>query len=158
MSESKSVGAHIAKWSDENGPREIQLGQKLTGASRTGLRPNSVCNRTGKKERIVVGAFTAIGALKSVKLGFYNQERHEYQEISLDFPHEIACCIGNISTKNGRPFVHAHAGLADKNRNTKGGHLKEGIVFAAEIHLLELKGAKLRKHDEATGLSLWETK
>lgn len=112
-----------------------------------------------EKERIAVGAFTAVGALRRAKLGFYDQERHEYQGIRLDFPQEIACCIGNVSIKDGRPFVHAHVVLADKNGNTKGGHLQEGIVFAAEVHLLELKGAKLeRKHDEATGLSLWETK
>lgn len=112
-----------------------------------------------QKERIEVGAFTAVGALKRAKLGFYDQEIHEYQEIRLDFPQEIACCVGNVSIKEGRPFVHAHAVLAGKNGSTKGGHLQEGIVFAAEVHLHELKGAKLeRKHDEATGLSLWETK
>ncbi len=112
-----------------------------------------------EKENIVVAVITAVGALKQAKLGFYNQEKHEYQEIRVDSPHEIACCVGNISTKDGRPFVHAHAVLADKNGNTKAGHLLEGTVFAAEVHLRELKGAALeRKYDDVTGLSLWETK
>jgi predicted DNA-binding protein with PD1-like motif len=112
-----------------------------------------------EKENIVVATITAVGALKKAKLGFYNQEKHEYQEIKIDSPHEIACCVGNISIKDGRPFVHAHAVLADKNGNTKAGHLFEGMVFAAEVHLRELKGAVLeRKYDEVTGLSLWETK
>ena len=111
-----------------------------------------------EKKEIIVATFTAIGALKRAKLEFYNQEKHEYQEITLDSPHEIASCIGNISVKDGKPFVHAHAVLADKNGNTKAGHLLEGMVFAAEISLRELKGAKLeRKYDEITGLSLWET-
>jgi hypothetical protein len=111
-----------------------------------------------EKERIIVAAFTAIGALKRAKLEFYDQEKHEYQEITLDSPQEIASCIGNISVKDGKPFVHAHAVLADKNGNTKAGHLLEGVVFAAEIHLRELKGAKLeRKYDKVTDLSLWET-
>jgi len=111
-----------------------------------------------EKEGIIVAAFTAIGALKRAKLEFYDQEKHEYQEITLDSPHEIASCIGNISVKDGKPFVHAHAVLADKNGNTKAGHLLEGVVFAAEVHLRELKGAKLeRKYDKVTGLSLWET-
>ena len=112
-----------------------------------------------EKENIVVATITAVGALKKAKLGFYNQEKHEYQEIRIDSPHEIACCVGNVSIKDGRPFVHAHAVLADKNGNTKAGHLFEGMVFAAEVHLRELKGAVLeRKYDEVTGLSLWETK
>ena len=111
-----------------------------------------------EKEGIIVAAFTAIGALKRAKLEFYDQEKHEYQEITLDSPHEIASCIGNISVKDGKPFVHAHAVLADKNGNTKAGHLLEGVVFAAEIHLRELKGTKLeRKYDKVTDLSLWET-
>jgi predicted DNA-binding protein with PD1-like motif len=114
--------------------------------------------RLAEKEGIIVAAFTAIGALKRAKLEFYDQEKHEYQEITLDSPHEIASCIGNISVKDGKPFVHAHAVLADKNGNTKAGHLLEGVVFAAEVHLRELKGVKLeRKYDKVTDLSLWET-
>jgi len=110
-----------------------------------------------EKKGIITATFTAIGALKRAKLEFYDQEKHEYREITLDSPHEIASCVGNISVKDGRPFVHAHAVLADKNGNTKAGHLLEGVVFAAEVHLRELKGAKLaRKYDKVTGLSLWE--
>jgi predicted DNA-binding protein with PD1-like motif len=112
-----------------------------------------------EKEKIEIATFTTIGALKQAKLGFYNQERHEYQEIKIDSPHEIASCVGNISLKDGRPFVHAHAVLADNNGKTKAGHLIEGTIFAAEIHLNELKGVELeRKYDKVTGLSLWETK
>jgi predicted DNA-binding protein with PD1-like motif len=112
-----------------------------------------------EKEKIVIATITAVGALKQAKLGFYDQENHEYHEIRIDSPHEIACCVGNISIKDGRPFIHAHAVLADKNGNTKAGHLLKGTVFAAEVHLRELKGAELeRKYDNVTGLSLWETK
>lgn len=110
-----------------------------------------------EKKGIAAGEFTAIGALKDAKLGFYDQQKHEYREMTLDSPHEIASCTGNISLKKGKTFVHAHAVLADENGNTKGGHLFEGIVFAGEVHLRELKGVKLeRKYDEATDLSLWD--
>jgi predicted DNA-binding protein with PD1-like motif len=112
-----------------------------------------------KKEEIKVASITAVGALKQAKLGFYNQKEHKYQEIKINSPHEIACCIGNISTKDGRQFVHAHAVLADENGNTKAGHLLEGTVFAAEVHLCELEGSELkRKYDKETGLTLWETR
>jgi len=97
--------------------------------------------------------------LKRARLGFYDQKNHEYREIKIDSPHEMASCIGNISLKDGEPFVHAHVVLADEAGNTKAGHLLEGIVFAAEVHLRRLEGPKLeRKHDEVTGLSLWEVK
>jgi predicted DNA-binding protein with PD1-like motif len=110
-----------------------------------------------KKNRIMIATFTAIGALKYAKLGFYDQKTHEYLENLLSAPQEIACCVGNISMKEGEPFVHAHAVLADRDGNTKAGHLLEGKVFAAEVHLIELLGTKLvRKNDAVTGLSLWD--
>lgn len=111
-----------------------------------------------EKRKIAAASFTAIGALTRAKLAFYDQENHKYREVQLDSPHEIASCTGNISIKNGKPFVHAHAVLADKTGHAKAGHLIEGIVFAVEIHLRDLKGSRLdRKHDETTGLSLWTT-
>ena len=110
-----------------------------------------------KKNRIMVATFTAIGALKYAKLGFYDQKTHEYVETLLLTPQEIASCVGNISMKEGEPFVHTHAVLADRDGNTKAGHLLEGKVFAAEVHLIELLGTKLvRKNDAVTGLSLWD--
>jgi len=112
-----------------------------------------------EKRGITTAVFTAIGALKRAKLGFYDQEKHEYREITVASPHEMASCTGNISIKNGKPFVHAHVILADKDGNTKAGHLFEGIVFAAEIHLCELRGAKLeRRYNKTTNLSLWDIK
>ena len=110
-----------------------------------------------KKNNIALASFTAIGALKSAKLGFYDQQKHEYLETELKVPLEIATCVGNVSLKDGEPFVHAHAVLADQSETVRAGHLLEGRVFAAEIHLTELLGEKLvRKPDPVTGLSLWE--
>ena len=109
-----------------------------------------------KENEILAATFTAIGALKTAKLGFYDQKTHEYLENTLQSPQEIASCIGNISIKEDKVFVHAHAVLADEEGNTKAGHLLEGKVFAAEVHLTELKGERVvRKFDPTTGLSLW---
>ena len=113
-------------------------------------------NKIAEEAKITTATFTAIGALKYAKIGFYDQEKHEYQQITLDSPHEIASCLGNISIKDGKPFIHAHVVLANEAGSVKAGHLLEGVIFASEIHLYELKGPKLeRNYDEATGLSLW---
>jgi len=111
-----------------------------------------------RSKGIVAGSFMAIGALKRARLGYYDQKSHEYREMKIDTPHEMASCIGNVSLKDGVPFVHAHVVLADEKGNTKAGHLFEGIVFAAEVHLHQLEGPRLeRKYDEVTSLSLWIT-
>jgi hypothetical protein len=110
-----------------------------------------------RSKGVEAGSFTAIGALKSARLGYYDQSSHEYREIRIDSPCELASCTGNISLKDGELFAHVHVVLADEAGNTKAGHLLEGIVFAAEVHLRQLEGPKLeRKYDEVTGLSLWK--
>jgi len=110
-----------------------------------------------ENRKITTATFTVIGAVKRAKLGFYDQEKHEYHEIVVDSPHEIASCIGNISLKNGKAFVHAHAVLADESGKTAAGHILKATIFAAEIHLRDFKGRQLeREYDEETGLYLWK--
>ena len=107
---------------------------------------------------IEAGSFTAIGALKRAKLGYYDQKNHKYREMGIESPHEVVSCVGNVSLSEGKPFVHAHVVLADEKGDTKAGHLLQGTVFAAEVHLRQLEGLKLeRKRDEVTGLWLWGT-
>jgi uncharacterized protein len=106
---------------------------------------------------VEAGSFSAIGALKSARLGYFDQRGHEYRETRIDSACELASCTGNISLKDGESFAHIHVVLADEAGHTAAGHLLEGIVFAAEVHLRQLEGPKLeRKHDEVTGLSLWK--
>ncbi len=108
--------------------------------------------------QITTAFFTMIGALETACIGFYSQSNHEYTEKDLSSPQEIASCTGNISLKEGKPFVHAHAVLTDENGVSSGGHLLRGKVFAAEIYLTELKGPEfIRKMDRTTGLYLWES-
>ena len=111
-----------------------------------------------KEKGIAAGSFVAIGALKHAKLAYFDQKDCQYREIAVDSPHEMASCVGNISLKDGALFVHAHVVLADDAGNTRAGHLVEGIVFAAEVHVRQLHGPKLeRVYDKTTGLSLWNT-
>ena len=110
-----------------------------------------------RSKEIGAGSFTAIGALKRAKLGYYDQKNRKYREMMIEAPHELVSCVGNVSLSEGKPFVHAHVVLGDEKGNTKAGHLLEGIVFAAEVHLRQLEGPKLeRKLDEVTNLWLWE--
>ena len=105
---------------------------------------------------IETGTLSAIGALSHADLAFYDQSSHEYGIIALNEPMEMASCSGNISLKDGRPFVHAHAVLSDRTGRTHGGHLISGTIFAAELFLQELSGLPLKRvSDSITGLYLW---
>jgi predicted DNA-binding protein with PD1-like motif len=109
-----------------------------------------------EKNNIRTGVFTVIGALCRAELAFYDQAAHRYQTIKVDRPAEIVSCIGNISIRDERPFVHAHATLSDSDGSVVAGHLSAGTVFAAELFLQELSGEPLiRRHDPITDLYLW---
>ncbi len=137
--------------------RRLDIGRNFIVRAKHDSDIITFLNHVAKKHGIETATFTVIGALKWAKLGFYDQDKHEYLESLLSAPQEIATCVGNISTKEGEPFVHAHAVLADRDGNAKGGHLLGGKVFAAEVHLFELVGAKIvRANDALTGLSLWD--
>jgi predicted DNA-binding protein with PD1-like motif len=107
---------------------------------------------------IQTGVFFVIGAVISVTLGSYDQNQQVYVTFKKEEPLEIVNCTGNVSLKDGKVAVHAHAVLADMNGQTIGGHIfSETIVYAAEIYLRELLGKPLeREYDSITGLSLWK--
>lgn len=105
---------------------------------------------------IDAGFFSVIGALKSVELGYYDQNEHVYRKRSFEGAFEIASCTGNISLKDGKPFIHAHIALADEDYNLIGGHLLGGRIFAAELHIMGLEeDPPVREYDPVTGLFLW---
>jgi uncharacterized protein len=110
-----------------------------------------------QKRGIEHAAIAIIGAVSSATFGYYDQEAQEYLEIKREGRFEVISCTGNVTLKQGAPFVHAHALFGDRNGTAFGGHLMSPtIVFAAEMHILELTGQPPeRLHDAATGLYLW---
>lgn len=95
-----------------------------------------------QKNGIATGSFTAIGALKSAKLAFYDQTTHEYIDLAdLHSPQELISCMGTITIEHDRPHVHAHVVLVDAKGTTRSGHLVEGKVFFSQVTLVQLKPA-----------------
>ncbi len=110
------------------------------------------------KEKIEAAIFFAIGALIKAEIAYYDQSSHEYKAISVKEPVELVSCTGNVSLRDGYPFLHAHAALAFSDGKVIGGHLTSGSVFAAEAFIQELSGEPLvRTHDSTTGLYLWDS-
>ena len=110
-----------------------------------------------KKALIQMATFSVIGAVSSATIGAYDQKQQVYVTFKEEAPLEIVSCIGNVSLKDGKPFIHAHILLADEQGKTIGGHLfSETIIYAGEINLQELTGKPMeRTYDNDTGLMLW---
>jgi len=110
-----------------------------------------------KKALVQMATFSVIGAVSSATIGAYDQKQQVYVTFKEEAPLEIVSCIGNVSLKDGKPFIHAHILLADEQGKTIGGHLfSETIIYAGEINLQELTGKPMeRTYDSNTGLMLW---
>lgn len=109
------------------------------------------------KNKVKAGLILAVGALKNAKLSFYDQTKKVFLPENINKPLEILSCLGNISLKDNKPFVHAHITVSDKSGKVYGGHLEKGsIVFACECAIMQTSGDTLnRKFDKLTGLNLW---
>jgi predicted DNA-binding protein with PD1-like motif len=136
--------------------RNLERGRSLLVRLDHGADVVSQISEVAANDQIQTGVFCIIGALTHAQIAFYDQESHEYHEVMVDEPVELVSCTGNISIRDGKPFVHAHVVLAGSEGELRGGHLIKGGIFAAEMYLLELLGAPLvRGPDFITGLHLW---
>jgi len=108
------------------------------------------------------GFISVVGSTKTVKLSFYRQDIRKYidienKEFSNDQPLEIVSASGNVSIRDGKPFVHLHVIVADGDGKCIGGHLIKGTtIFAGEAIIQKFSGEDLvRSFDKTTSLWLW---
>lgn len=112
-----------------------------------------------QKENIRCGRIHGIGATIYAVVAYYDQIERKYHSIEFKCEMEILNLHGNISIRDGKPFVHAHILLGDSRGKVFGGHLMPGTkLWACEIFIDEFEGEELvRVQDEKTGLFLWKS-
>lgn len=99
--------------------------------------------------------FTAIGAFSHVVVAYFAWTTKQYQQIRIDEQVEVLSLIGDISTEDGKPKVHAHAVIGKADATAHGGHLVEGHVRPTlEIVLIETPRHLQRRFDPESGLNL----
>ncbi|MFH1447753.1 MAG: PPC domain-containing DNA-binding protein, partial [Candidatus Micrarchaeota archaeon] len=83
------------------------------------------CEGHGVKGGLVFG----IGALSRCTLyASASTEKLEPNAMELEEPLEIASAMGNITQKNGKPYIHLHCVLGRRDYSSVAGHLKQGII------------------------------
>ena len=107
-------------------------------------------------EGIGLGRVEAIGAADRAVIGVYDLEKKEYYPEEINEFMEITSLNGNITTMDGKPYIHLHATLADQHHAVHGGHVLEMRVGATcEMFVTVLDGAVGRQKDEGLGINLW---
>ncbi len=114
--------------------------------------------KLARDENITLGAITGIGALRGAVVGTVSTTSGQYTTTSLSGDLEMCALEGNVSLKDGAPFVHVHVTVADEQGRCFGGHVMPGCeIFVAEVTIWDLEGPALVREPraECRGLALW---
>jgi predicted DNA-binding protein with PD1-like motif len=136
---------------------EAQPGRSFVGRLATGSDLVEEIEAFCQERDIRAAWVRMVGAVTHAAFAYYDQDQKQYVELASDAHHEVTGFIGNISMRDGKPFLHAHATFGEHEGGTLGGHLVRGCtVFVAEVEIREMTGVELtRTPDEVTGLALW---
>ena len=81
------------------------------------------------KNKITTGHITGIGGLApGAVLGWGDPEIRAFKRIDIKDKTEIVSLIGDISSPDGKPYVHIHMVVGSADGSTKAGHLIEAHI------------------------------
>src|SRR4051794_12835080 len=104
-------------------------------------------------ENIGYASLTGVGAVSAATVSYWNAETIQYETHDLTEQMEVVSLIGNVSLRDGQPFVHAHVGLGRSDLSLIGGHVNELIVHPTlEISIVPGPVSIHRALDESCGL------
>jgi uncharacterized protein len=113
-------------------------------------------SRFAQEQKLAGSSFKAIGALSSVKLGWFDWKTKKYvPSVVLDEQVELVSLIGDVALDNGKPQVHSHVVVAKADGTAHGGHLIEAHVRpTCEVLLTESPKHLQKQFDAESGLAL----
>ena len=118
----------------------------------------SALTQFAAKTNLTCATVSGIGATDDAEMGVFDTFEKQYYTKQIRAMTEITALCGNITQKDGKPYVHLHATLATMF-DVVGGHLSKAIVSAtAEIFVTAYPIATNRQFDSAVGINLltWE--
>ena len=110
--------------------------------------------KIAKKEGIKTARVEAIGGVDKITVAYFNHETKKYEKHSYTEFLEVTSMLGNITQKNGKPFLHLHTTLGRSDLSLIGGHLVSARVHPfLEVVITKTKNRAVRKFDEKMGLN-----
>ncbi len=114
---------------------KLDRGEEVLGAL------TSLC----QDHAITCASLSGIGAVRDAELGYYDLESLSYLTGTIPGICELVSLNGNVALVEGKPFVHAHASLGDRDLGLKGGHLVTATVAVTVEVFLEVGSARLER-------------
>ncbi len=110
-----------------------------------------------EKENIAFAEISAIGAVDRAVMGLYNINEHQYRQTTFEEPMELLSLLGNVSRKDGKPYIHLHAVVSNEECRTFGGHLNEAVIsVTCEMFVKTFDGEMNRRICDKTGLNIFD--
>ncbi|MBQ4443572.1 MAG: DUF296 domain-containing protein [Clostridia bacterium] len=107
-----------------------------------------------EEENVALAAVSGIGATDDFEVGVFDLTAGDYDRYRYRGNHEINALVGNLTQKDGKPYLHLHITATGASGMVVGGHLFEGTVsLTAEIFVEVVEGAVDRKRDVALGIN-----
>ncbi|MBO5408838.1 MAG: DNA-binding protein [Clostridia bacterium] len=107
-----------------------------------------------RKENILAGIVSGIGATNDVTVGLFDMEKKSFFQNTYTGDREITSLAGNISCKDGQPYYHLHITVADGNNQVLGGHLSRCVIsVTAEITVI-IASVKTDRTPDENGINL----
>ena len=112
--------------------------------------------RLCETEGIELAQVSAIAAADEAVIGLYQVETREFHKAELKGEMEVISLLGNVTRKDGKPYLHLHISLGMPDMTVRGGHLSRcRISGTCEMFVRVVDGKLGRKTDDATGLNVF---
>ena len=108
-------------------------------------------------KNILAGEVRGLGAVSEAVFRFLDPATKKYVDKAFDEQMEITALIGNISQKDGKPYLHIHLTCGRRDYSCVGGHLLSARVNGAcELAVDKWDAEVGRRFDSETGLNLYK--
>ncbi len=133
-----------------------KVGEKIFVSLQSGDLINKSLTEISVKENISNAWINGIGAIDSVEVGYMDVVNKKYQKRNFNDNYELISLIGNITIKDGVPFVHTHITFSDTEYKVFGGHLFDAKITATGEIILTVADSKIdRQFNENVGIHTW---
>lgn len=109
-----------------------------------------------EEKGILSGKIEGLGATNEAVFRYLDPVTMKYVDKTFAEQMELTSVIGNISRKDGKPYLHVHVTASRSDYTCIGGHLLTArINGACELFVTDL-GVEVGRHlDEQTGINLY---
>jgi len=110
-----------------------------------------------RAEGIGYAAVSGLGAVSQARLSYWNSQSRQYEAHELEEQLEVVSLTGNVTLREGEPFLHLHIALGRQDLTVLGGHFNDAVAHPTlEIWLQPGNEPVRRVPDATSGLTLME--